>query len=542
MEAKKRTGGFTLIELIVVIAILGILAGVGTVAYTGYVKAAHKGVDEQLISDVAYSMYLASYADPNFLEGNAYVVGLKYDDNPELKVVGVDGENTTGESKLKNALEMSFGSNCTENGALELTYDGWKLGAVTGLLRYGNSGYSGNEESLLTDIQTFTNALNDFLGGNKLENVLNATNSDYADYLKKMNVSNSQEAANATTLYLAQYAADKSNPDEYAAWWGSGFDPEFTPSELRAAADSFNHPDEFNAYDATGDLMVFSGAQVAAAEAMYQYMVKKGVADNSLKEKLNAIQNATGLTALSNAVTEFNNTVKDSNGKYYSTYQEWCRDQSATDAESYINCLKAINESADEFSGNLSNSSGNLYTDGKAYSLMTSYVSTAQAVEAAGLSSDSRAVAITVCKSASGNIMVTIYKNGEVIGDTITVKADEGEIDFDNTDNLASIGNHSYTMSVGETKMIQLKLSVDTLNEKSGSDFDVYTWVTGARNEGFLGDGFVSDNSSVVAVTTEYAPSGNNIVIVTLTVRAIGAGSATVTGDIYEGGYTFTVQ
>jgi len=46
----KKTEGFTLVELIVVIAILGILAGVGTVGYSGYVKKANVAADEQLLS------------------------------------------------------------------------------------------------------------------------------------------------------------------------------------------------------------------------------------------------------------------------------------------------------------------------------------------------------------------------------------------------------------------------------------------------------------------------------------------------------------
>lgn len=48
----KTSGGFTLVELIVVIAILAILAGIAVPAYSGYVEKAKKAEDEQLLAAV----------------------------------------------------------------------------------------------------------------------------------------------------------------------------------------------------------------------------------------------------------------------------------------------------------------------------------------------------------------------------------------------------------------------------------------------------------------------------------------------------------
>jgi len=83
----KEAAGFTLVELIVVIAILGILAGVAVPTYSGYVKKANMAADQTLVDSI--NTAFASACIENGVDINSVASATLVIDD-ETKTVDVD--------------------------------------------------------------------------------------------------------------------------------------------------------------------------------------------------------------------------------------------------------------------------------------------------------------------------------------------------------------------------------------------------------------------------------------------------------------------
>ena len=111
---RHASAGFTLVELIVVIAILAILAGVGIPVYSGYITKANKQADMTLASDIKNALMVAYYNGT--LQPGASVT-VYFDDD---KAVTVDPSGDLGAAQ---AMTDAFG---TGYASLDLKWDGWK--------------------------------------------------------------------------------------------------------------------------------------------------------------------------------------------------------------------------------------------------------------------------------------------------------------------------------------------------------------------------------------------------------------------------------
>ena len=175
--------GFTLVELIIVIAILAILSSVAVVGYSSYVTKANKQADLTLIAEIQNALLMAYYADTDGAFKGTALVGISADNEAEAY-----------DEFAAAALENAYGANWQQ--VLKLQYTGWTSKNVEG------SRFDNYEVELLDLVDYLTTSL---------EKPLNAFVGDnFQKFMDENGIDKDDEktVSNAAVLYVANNTAN----------------------------------------------------------------------------------------------------------------------------------------------------------------------------------------------------------------------------------------------------------------------------------------------------------------------------------------------
>lgn len=121
-KKAMKNGGFTLVELIIVIAILAVLVAIVAPQYFQYVERSRKAVDVQAAAEILQAAKVAAIDPDNKVDGGFTVTW----DTAVTGTTAATGSVTvsgTADSKLQNAIQAVVGATIAPKSAFAKTAD-----------------------------------------------------------------------------------------------------------------------------------------------------------------------------------------------------------------------------------------------------------------------------------------------------------------------------------------------------------------------------------------------------------------------------------